>query len=236
MRKRIGIVGYGTIGNAIAKAIKEKFFDLAELTAIYDIDRKKATVSSMEELVNEVDLVVETASPQAVQEIVPKVLKKGKEILVLSTGGLLGMPLQKGIYFPSGAIAGLDGIYAASLGRIDKITLTTTKPQKSLGDKNYDKDTVIFNGKVEDAVKKFPFNINVCATLSIISQNPVMVCIVASPTIKRNVHQIDIEGDFGRMSFRMENEPSPDNPKTSYLAILSAVSALKKILYGQNSY
>lgn len=230
--KKIGIVGYGTIGSAVAKAIKEKFSDRAELVAVYDIDKKKATVSSMEKLVSAVDLVVETASPQAVRELVPIVIKKGKEILVLSTGGLLGfMPLQKGIYFPSGAIAGLDGLSAASVGRIDKITLTTTKPQKALGDKTYDKDTVVFEGKVEDAVKRFPFNINVCATLTLAGREPV-VRIIASPTIKRNTHEIVIEGDFGRMTFRMENEPSPDNPKTSYLAVLSAITKLRDILYG----
>lgn len=228
--KRVGIVGYGTIGSAVAKAIKEKFSDAAKLAAIYDVDKKKATVSSMKELVDAVDLVVETASPQAVRELAP--LLNGKEILVLSTGGLLDfMPLPKGIYFSSGAIAGLDGISAASAGRIDTITLTTTKPQKALGDKTYDKDTVIFEGDVKEAVKRFPFNINVCATLALTGGEP-KVRIIASPAIKRNTHEIEVKGDFGRMQFRMENEPSPDNPKTSYLAVLSAVDKLKNILYG----
>lgn len=238
MRKKIGIVGCGTIGTAVAKAIREKFSDSAELVAVYDVDIEKAKklgkVMSISELVDAVDLVVETASPQAVKELVPIVMEKKKEIFVLSTGGLLGIPLQKGIYFPSGAIAGLDGLQAASLAKISKITLTTTKPQKSLGSKIYDKDTIIFTGKVEDAVKAFPFNINVCATLALVSQRPelVEVRIIASPTIKRNTHEIEIEGDFGRMTFRMENEPSPSNPKTSYLAVLSAVATLGKILNG----
>lgn len=236
--KKIGIVGCGTIGTAVANAIREKFSDKAELVAVYDIDTEKAKklgkVMPITELVDEVDLVVETASPQAVKELVPLVLEKKKEIFVLSTGGLLEIPLQKGIYFPSGAIAGLDGVSAASYAKINKITLTTTKPPKALGNKTYDKDTVIFTGSVPQAVKAFPFNINVCATLALVSQRQdiITVKIVASPTIKRNTHEVTLEGDFGRMTFRMENEPSPFNPKTSYLAVLSAVATLKKILYG----
>lgn len=233
LMKKVGIVGLGTIGTAIAKAIKEKFSDYAELVAVYDLDRRKTTVSSLEHLVDKVDLVVESASPQVVKELVPLVLKRNKKLFVMSTGGLLDfMPLPKNIYFPSGAIAGLDGVSSARFGRIDSITLTTTKPQGALGDKVYDKDTVIFEGDVKEAVKRFPFNINVCATLTLVSQKPVNVRIIASPTIKRNIHEVEIVGDFGLMRFRTENEPSPSNPKTSYLAILSAISTIEKILYG----
>ncbi|HPS89137.1 MAG TPA: DUF108 domain-containing protein, partial [Methanosarcina vacuolata] len=45
-----------------------------------------------------------------------------------------------------------------------------------------------------------------------------------------NVHEITVEGEFGKLSTRVENLPSPENPKTSYLAALSAISTLKKIL------
>jgi len=34
---------------------------------------------------------------------------------------------------------------------------------------------------------------------------------------------------FGVLKTRVENVPSPDNPKTSYLAALSAIATLKKI-------
>jgi len=44
------------------------------------------------------------------------------------------------------------------------------------------------------------------------------------------VHEITVEGKFGKFFTRVENLPSPGNPKTSYLAALSAVSTLKKIL------
>jgi aspartate dehydrogenase len=56
------------------------------------------------------------------------------------------------------------------------------------------------------------------------------VRVVADPTIARNVHEITVEGEFGKFFTRVENLPSPENPKTSYLAALSAVSTLRKIL------
>jgi len=40
---------------------------------------------------------------------------------------------------------------------------------------------------------------------------------------------IQIESTVGTYSFRFENNPSPTNPKTSWLAALSAIYTLKKI-------
>jgi aspartate dehydrogenase len=38
-----------------------------------------------------------------------------------------------------------------------------------------------------------------------------------------------VEGDFGRLQFRVENEPSPMNPASSHLASLSAIALLREI-------
>ena len=56
-----------------------------------------------------------------------------------------------------------------------------------------------------------------------------MVKIVADPAAEVNIHEITAEGDFGRITTRVENVPSPRNPKTSYLAALSAVATLRSI-------
>jgi len=39
-----------------------------------------------------------------------------------------------------------------------------------------------------------------------------------------------VEGDFGTISTKVENVPSPRNPKTSYLAALSAIATLRSIV------
>ena len=41
-----------------------------------------------------------------------------------------------------------------------------------------------------------------------------------------------MEGEFGRLYTRTENVVSPDNPKTSYLAVLSGIQTLKQFCEG----
>jgi aspartate dehydrogenase len=44
-----------------------------------------------------------------------------------------------------------------------------------------------------------------------------------------NTHEIAWEGASGKCRVVLENLPSPDNPKTSYLAALSVLYTLKKM-------
>jgi len=172
--------------------------------------------------------------------------------MIMSVGGIikhykelevLAEEKKARIFIPSGAICGIDGLKAARLGKINKVTLTTKKhPKAFLGVPyllkkkirldNIDKDTVLFEGDALQATKAFPQNINVAATLSIAGIGPELttVRIVASPTINRNIHEIEIESEVGKIITRTENVIHPDNPKTSYLAVLSAIATLKQIL------
>jgi len=80
-------------------------------------------------------------------------------------------------------------------------------------------------------VKAFPANVNVAATLFLAAgESEVRVKIVADPNIHVNRHEIVVEGDFGRITTLVENVPSPRNPKTSYLAALSAIATLRSIV------
>jgi aspartate dehydrogenase len=45
--------------------------------------------------------------------------------------------------------------------------------------------------------------------------------------VKLNTHEITAVGPFGRITTKTENKICPDNPKTSYLAVLSAIATLK---------
>ena len=82
------------------------------------------------------------------------------------------------------------------------------------------------------AVKGFPKNINVSATLSLVGlgAKKTKVRIIAAPQMLVNVHEVYVQGDFGSFYTRTENFPSEQNPKTSHLAILSAVATLERIL------
>jgi aspartate dehydrogenase len=136
----------------------------------------------------------------------------------------------------------LDGLKSASIGTIERISLTTTKNPKGLEGAPYilqqkidlralTQAAVVFEGAASEAVRGFPANVNVAATLSLAARGvPVHVKIVADPNIHVNRHEIVVEGEFGKIFTKVENVPSPSNPKTSYLAALSAIATLRSIV------
>ncbi len=263
-RIKVGIVGCGAIGSSLSRAIFKNFFGKAELAALYDLDglksqalagklkRKHLAVKSLESLIRKSGLVIEAASAAASYKIAKMVLSKRKSVMIMSVGGIvkgfkelsrLAARNNCRIYIPSGAISGVDALKAANIGKVRKVTLTTTKSPlgfkgvKYILNKGIDLsrikgETVLFCGKASDAVKYFPQNINVAAVLSLsgIGIANTKVRIIASPKAIRNMHEIKIESAAGDISTRTENVLHPDNPKTSYLAVLSAVATLKRIL------
>jgi aspartate dehydrogenase len=181
------------------------------------------------------------------------VLKKGKDVMILSVGALCDTPFfeeiekvakEKGckVRIPSGAIAGIDGVKSASIREIYSVRLTTRKPPSGFKGNAYvkekgvdlgslKKEVTFFCGDVVEAVKYFPENVNVAASLSIagIGATRTEVKVMADPSVEENIHEIEVEGEFGKMLVRVENVPSPLNPKTSFLAALSAIGTLKDI-------
>jgi aspartate dehydrogenase len=219
---------------------------------INSLQHKPAKVK-LDELVSLSDVVVEAASQKAVAAIARAALVAGKKLMIMSVGALANNELfaeikalakEHGarVYLPSGAISGLDGLKSASIGTISSVTLTTTKNPAGLKgapyilENNIDLDalagaTQIFEGSALAAVKAFPANVNVAATLFLAAgESEVRVRIVADPNIHVNRHEIIVEGSFGRITTLVENVPSPRNPKTSYLAALSAIATLRSIV------
>lgn len=213
------------------------------------LKKRNLAAKSLRDLIKNSDFVIESASSSVSAGIARKAISQGRDCLIMSVGGLLdafdvfALARKKGcsLHIPSGAICGIDGLKAHALARIKKVTLTTTKPAQALKDSPYvvrnkinlssvKKATEIFSGSAKEAVNYFPQNINVAATLSLagIGEEKTRVKIVCSPK-PVNIHEIEIESEAGRTLVCCENEPSPDNPKTSYLAILSAIASLKRI-------
>lgn len=246
----LGIIGCGAIGTDVAKAADK----IKEVDKIYLFDLKidaaeklcnslkKAEIKSVKEFINEVEVVFEAASKSAVEEYAEEILNAGKDFVIMSVGSLLDEEFRTKIeqvakqkhckiHLPSGAVCGIDGVLSASVDFIDEVTLVTTKPPESLG-KKVDKRTIVFEGNAREAVKKFPMNINVAASLSIagVGFDKTKVEIVADPVVTRISHKILAHGKFGRLRAEVENMPNPNNPKTSYMASLSAIATLKRII------
>ena len=80
----------------------------------------------------------------------------------------------------------------------------------------------------------FPQNINIAATLSLagIGAEKTSIKIMADPAVKRSIHKISVEGDFGKLSSEIECNPTEANPKSSIMAALSATSLLLRLSNG----
>lgn len=215
----------------------------------YAINLRNIVKASLNELIKNCDFMVEAVNARQTKDIIREALRLKKNVLAMSVGKLLGAAelfklAQKNhcmVLLPSGAISGLDAVKAAGLAGISSVTLTTRKPplgfsqssyiaKKNIDLENIRSETIIFEGNVMRAVKLFPQNINVAATLALACGAPkkMRIRIIASPHSKTNSHEIEVIGDFGRMVSRTENVVCPDNPKTSYLAVLSAIQTLKQ--------
>jgi len=262
---RVGIVGCGAIGSRIARSICSDLKNDCLISGIYDICPEKSSqlenelslkhkiCSSLDALIKSCDCIVEAVNAKNTKAIIRQALNAKKSVLVMSVGKLLNardlFRLAKKnncqLLLPSGAIAGIDTIKAASLAAIDTLTLTTRKPvsgfkgnvyfeEKGIDLSKIKKKTMLFEGDVEEAVKLFPQNINVAATIALASQvkKKLKIRIMTSPEYKVNSHEIEMTGAFGRMVTKTENVVCPDNPKTSYLAVLSGIQTLKQYCEG----
>jgi len=262
LKRKIGIIGCGSIGAEIAKSIEKRLFEKARLVGISDTDITKAArlaralhsrpeVLSIPKLIRRSDLIVEAASARVSAKVARDCIRAGKDVMIMSVGGLLKEPKifllaerkSVRVYIPSGALCGIDAVKAARVAGIDEATLTTSKPPLAYAGSPYviknkidllsiRKKRTLFVGSAQEAVDLFPQNINVAATLALagLGAKRTRVRIMAEPALKRNRHQIEVKGKFGRLSALTENAPSPENPKTSYLAVLSAVATLEGIL------
>lgn len=204
----------------------------------------------LDELIAASDLLVEAAGGHVVAELASKAFAAGKDLMVISVGALLEFPEVMAesrrtgcrLYVPSGAIAGLDGIKSACVGAITHVTHTTRKPPLGLEGAPYlvergislaglQQEREVFAGSAREACRGFPANVNVTGAVSLAGIGPdqTRVRILAVPGLPRNCHDIDVEGEFGKLHVHIENVPS-ENPKTGKLTAMSIVRAVQDVV------
>lgn|SRR3989442_456789 len=257
--RNVGVVGIGAIGRAVCRALDAGIPGL-KLAGALARDRPAAErflgglvtappFLPLDDLIAACDLVVEASTQAHLQEIAPRALAAGRDLVVLSCGGLLGrqdwVALAQAhhcrIYVPSGAIAGLDGVKGARVGAVTSVTMETRKPPRGLAgapwivEQKIDLDaitreTLIYEGPATEACRAFPANVNVLAALSLAGLGPerTRIKIYAVPGLERNTHRVTIEGEFGRLTVEIANVPS-ENPRTGKLSYLSTIALLRDL-------
>jgi len=255
---RVGIAGFGAIGQAVARALDAGIpgLTLAAL-GVRDPQRRPDAAwrgpeparAVLADLAPLCDVVVECAPAAVFRELAQPVLEAGKTLMVLSAGALLRnddlieTARRHGgqIIVPSGAILGLDALTAAAEGTIHSVTMITRKPPRGLLGAPYlethgidvagiSEPTLIFRGTPRDAALGFPANLNVAVSVSLAGIGPdrTTLEIWADPGVQRNIHRVEVDSDAAKFSMEIQNIPS-ENPKTGRITALSVVAALRKL-------
>jgi aspartate dehydrogenase len=241
--KTVGLIGCGAIGTLIAEAAAKRLVMCDELLLLdYDFEKAEklksvlnfptTVVLNIEEMIKlRPIVVVEAASQQAVREYAGRIIAEDIDLIVMSTGALVGLNIRKNrIHIPSGAIGGLDALSSAALAGINEVVLTTKK-NPSLFNMNNSEQKVVYEGNAQEAAKLFPREMNVAATLAVtVRPLGVKVRLISDPEVTRNTHEIYVIWRYGEMLMKFENDPHPENPHTSALAAWSAIKLLQTLL------
>ena len=199
------------------------------------------------------EVVVEAAGHDALRAHAERVLHEGVDLIVLSAGAMADDALRTRLeaaarasgallYVPSGGIGSLDALKAAVVAGVDEVEIVSAKPPRAWKGIEYveglgiDLDRlsgphVLYDGPARAGVRHFPQNVNIAAVLSMagIGFDRTRLVAVADPTITTNTHVINAKGKTGEISITLRNVPSPENPKTAWLACYSALAALKQL-------
>jgi aspartate dehydrogenase len=197
--------------------------------------------------------VLEAASHDAVREHLVDLLDAGISVVVLSAGALADDRLRGRaeqaatrsgalFYVPSGGIGGLDALKTACVAGVDEVSIQVAKPPAAWKGIAYVESrgvaldrlaapVTLFEGPAREGVPLFPQNVNIAAVLALagIGMDRTRLKVVADPALTLNTHTIRVSGRSGRFSMVLENVPSPENPKTAWLACYSALAALRSL-------
>lgn len=151
---QIGLIGLGTIGKSLVRAIAEGQAGQASLEAVLvrpvnldpariflaDLGLDPLLSSDPEEFFEaNTNLIVEAAGQEAVCLYGSEALMTKRDLLVCATGAFTDENLFEGLaalasqyrrrlIIPAGAIGGIDALVSAALAGLDEVSITTRKP------------------------------------------------------------------------------------------------------------
>ena len=260
MRKKLGLVGCGTLGKAAIRETIRTMGDDYELAAVHDINNEsmkqltdecggKICVDFQELLEEKPDIVIEAAGGAVLKKILIPSLEAGADMIVLSIGAFADQAfyenasqtaknLGRKIHLASGAIGGFDLMQAAGLyGELNSRIINRKNPSSlpehyELGE---EVSREIFRGSAKEAIALFPKNVNVAvaAALATTGIEQTEVVVISDKNCELNTHRIELSGDFGYAVIEVASKPSPENPASSLIAAYSVVAKLKQLIQQQ---
>ena len=193
--------------------------------------------------------VVEAAGHQALSEYGEQVLRAGCELLIMSVGALADDALRERLeraaelghgrlLIPAGALAGFDGLMSLRAAGLASVTYYSAKPpgawSGTAAEDCCDLDSleeyrVVFSGTAREAAAAFPRNANLAAAVALagLGFDRTRVELAADPALKVNASRIIAETESERLDVTLYSAPFEENPKTSRITAMSAISALQ---------
>ena len=257
--KKFGIIGCGFLGNIVADAYNMGLLPDYKLVGVVSrsIEKRnsladKCNVKAFETadalLEEKPDIIVETASVQAVRDNAEKILLSGCDFAPISIGAFADQDLfervkkaaDKGksrIYLAAGAVGGFDVIQTVTLmakaqNLSEKAGILTHTGAK--GFKNTpvwedhlltdDHETKVFEGSATQAIQTFPRRVNVAVATSLASTGPdsTNVTQISVPNWQGDDHCITCEIDGAKATVDIYS-------RTSSIAGWSLVAMLRNI-------
>jgi aspartate dehydrogenase len=172
---RIGLAGFGSIGQYLARRLDEGALPQAQITAVSARDLEKAAgnaaslrappkVVPVAELAEHAEIIVECATADAFPEIARTILAEGRLLLAVSAGGVPAFPdilefaERHGgrLRIASGALPGLDSVRCAREGTIRRVKPNSRiKPSSFVGEEYLESRGYDFRRPLAEPVKVF---------------------------------------------------------------------------------
>lgn len=247
----IGLIGYGAIGVELYRAL-ERLGEAERLAATLvrpGRSAPKAVFDIAALVAARPGVVIEAAGHEAVRQNVPRLLAAGIDCIVSSIGVLADEAVaeellaaqRKGggrLLLPAGAIAGIDGLVAAALAGIDRVTYSSYKPPHAWRGTEAERlidlddpqaEQVFFAGSAREAAAGYPRNANVSVAVGLagIGIDRTEVRLISSRDVTDPLGLIEAEGAFGKFRFDILALASADNPKTSALTAYSLLQCAR---------
>lgn len=244
--KKIGLLGCGKIGRAIKEHVLKTGNEMAFIQDPFYKENESFPVIGEKDpaVYADADLIIECATSAALKESFDDMIANA-DLLIFSLTAFSDAEFEAHareqaaksghhIYFPHGAILGLDGI-ADAAPIITKASIVTTKSPKSLG-LNLTEKTVVYEGSTRGACQTFPRNVNVHAAVALagIGFDKTVSSIVADPSVSTNAHVITVEGEG--IHFEIQVSSFTTGGVTGVYTPLSACGSIDRLLQNKGSY
>jgi aspartate dehydrogenase len=196
-------------------------------------------------------VILESAGHQAVRDHGIRCLEAGADLVLTSIGALVDDALRAGLeraaaasnrrlILASAGIGALDILATAAVGGLERVAMTVRKdPSAWYGTEaeamcdlaSLRAPFVIYEGPVREGAARYPQNVNIAAAVALagIGLDRTQLTIVADPTIRTHVVEIEASGAFGSFRFVEDVLPTADNPKTGRLVAMAVIKTLRQL-------